>query len=113
MWRMELPTKTTIAETITGIHRLPNGIAAPPRRIAARASGRMAGMVSQDDMDVLELPTVGSNTSSDEGMTTEPKAHQGALSNTTLPSLIYSILRRGETGVLTLKDHGIEKSLYI
>jgi len=46
-------------------------------------------------------------------MTTEPKAHQGALSNTTLPSLIYSILRRGETGVLTLKDHGIEKSLYI
>src|SRR5207249_660837 len=39
MWRIELPTKTTAAETITGIQRLPNGIAAPPspeRRDALR-----------------------------------------------------------------------------
>src|SRR5258705_4074734 len=30
MWIIELPRKTTTAETITGIQRLPNGIAAPP-----------------------------------------------------------------------------------
>src|SRR5438093_989664 len=30
IWTIELARKTTTAETITGSHRLPNGIAAPP-----------------------------------------------------------------------------------
>jgi uncharacterized protein DUF4388 len=38
---------------------------------------------------------------------------EGALSNTTFPSLLYTILRRGETGVLGLRDGPIEKSLYV
>ena len=46
-------------------------------------------------------------------MPTEHRSHQGALSNTTLPSLIYSVLRRGETGILRVQDHGVEKALYI
>jgi hypothetical protein len=46
-------------------------------------------------------------------MATEHRIHQGALSNTTLPSLIYSVLRRGETGILRFQDHGVEKALYI
>ena len=46
-------------------------------------------------------------------MTSDQRPHQGALSRTTFPSLVYSILRRGETGVLTVQDDPVEKSLYI
>jgi hypothetical protein len=46
-------------------------------------------------------------------MATEQRIHQGALSNTTLPSLIYSVLRRGDTGILRFQDHGVEKVIYI
>ncbi len=44
---------------------------------------------------------------------TAEHAHEGALSNTTFPSLVYSILRRADTGVLTIQNLGVEKSLYI
>ena len=46
-------------------------------------------------------------------MATDYRPHEGALSNTTFPSLVHSILRRGETGVLTAQDQQVEKSLYI
>lgn len=46
-------------------------------------------------------------------MTTAHRPHEGALSNTTFPSLVYSILRRGDTGVLTIQNESIEKALYI
>ena len=46
-------------------------------------------------------------------MTTGHQMHEGTLSNTTFPSLVYSILRRADTGVLRVQDHGVEKSLYI
>ncbi len=38
---------------------------------------------------------------------------EGTLSSTTFPSLMYSILRRKDTGVLTLSDERIEKSIFI
>lgn len=46
-------------------------------------------------------------------MTTDHRSHEGTLSNTTFPSLVFSILKRGDTGVLTVEDHGVGKSLYI
>src|SRR5207245_779046 len=62
---------------------------------------------------VLELPPhVGKNRRGD-GMATGHQTHEGALSNTTFPSLVYSILRRSDTAVLSVQDHGVEKSLYI
>src|SRR5258706_12864226 len=41
------------------------------------------------------------------------RPHEGELTGTTFPSLVYAILRRGETGVLTVKHEGVEKALYI
>ena len=46
-------------------------------------------------------------------MERKSQAREGALSSATLPSLMYSILRRKETGVLTLVDNAAEKSVYI
>ena len=46
-------------------------------------------------------------------MPSESQPREGILSTTTLPGLIYSILRRKETGVLTLTGDSIEKSIYI
>ena len=40
-------------------------------------------------------------------------SREGVLSTTTFPGLIYSILQRRETGVLTLKGEAVEKSVYI
>ena len=44
-----------------------------------------------------------------------PKAHvrEGILSSATFPALVYSILRREDTGVLTLTGDNVEKSIYI
>ena len=38
---------------------------------------------------------------------------EGILSSTTLPGLLYSILRRRETGVLTVTGDAVEKAIYI
>ncbi len=46
-------------------------------------------------------------------MTIGHQTHEGVLSKTTFPSLVYSILRRADTGVLRVQEHGVEKSLYI
>src|SRR2546426_7752319 len=62
---------------------------------------------------VLELPPHGGKNRRGDGMTTGHQMHEGTLSNTTFPSLVYSILRRADTGVLRVQDHGVEKSLYI
>lgn len=43
----------------------------------------------------------------------QPKTREGILSTTTLPALVYSILRQKETGVLTLTGEASEKSIYI
>jgi uncharacterized protein DUF4388 len=46
-------------------------------------------------------------------MPSESQPREGILSSTTFPGLIYSILRRKETGVLTLTGDSVEKSIYI
>jgi hypothetical protein len=46
-------------------------------------------------------------------MQNESLPREGILSTTTLPGLMYSILRRKETGVLTLTGDTSEKSIYI
>ena len=46
-------------------------------------------------------------------MERNPQQREGTLSSTTFPSLMYSILRRKDTGVLTLSDEKIEKSIFI
>ena len=46
-------------------------------------------------------------------MATDQRPHEGALSRTTFPSLVYSILRRGDTGILKVQDGAVEKSLFI
>lgn len=46
-------------------------------------------------------------------MPTDSQPREGILSTTTFPGLVYSILRRKETGVLTLTGDTIEKSIYI
>ena len=46
-------------------------------------------------------------------MSTPSPTREGVLSTTTFPGLIYSILSRKETGVLTLTGDTTEKSIYI
>jgi hypothetical protein len=46
-------------------------------------------------------------------MPSDSQPREGILSTTTFPGLMYSILRRKETGVLTLAGESIEKSIYI
>ena len=46
-------------------------------------------------------------------MLTADKVREGVLSSTTLPGLIYSIMRQRETGILTLSGETSEKSVYI
>lgn len=46
-------------------------------------------------------------------MERKTQQREGALSSTTFPSLMYSILRRKDTGVLTLSNEGVEKSIFI
>jgi hypothetical protein len=46
-------------------------------------------------------------------LATDHRPHEGTLSSTTFPSLVYSILRRGDTGVLAVRDGPIEKSLFV
>src|SRR5712692_5805645 len=46
-------------------------------------------------------------------MQTDSQPREGILSTTTLPGLMYSILRRKETGVLTLTGDTSEKSIDI
>jgi Domain of unknown function (DUF4388) len=46
-------------------------------------------------------------------MPTDTQAREGILSSTTFPGLVYSILTRKETGVLTLTGDSVEKSIYI
>ena len=46
-------------------------------------------------------------------MLPQEKTREGVLSSATFPSLIYSILSREETGVLSLTDERAEKSIYI
>ena len=46
-------------------------------------------------------------------MSTPTPTREGGLSTTTFPGLIYSILSRKETGVLTLTGDTTEKSIYI
>jgi hypothetical protein len=46
-------------------------------------------------------------------MSTPTPTREGVLSTTTFPGLIYSILSRKETGVLTLTGDTTEKSIYI
>jgi uncharacterized protein DUF4388 len=46
-------------------------------------------------------------------MQTDSQPREGILSSTTFPGLMYSILRRKETGVLTLTGDISEKSIYI
>lgn len=46
-------------------------------------------------------------------MASQTTIREGVLSTTTLPGLIYSVLRRKETGVLSLTGDAIEKSIYI
>jgi hypothetical protein len=41
------------------------------------------------------------------------KTREGTVSSTTVPGLVYSILRQRETGVLTLTGESTEKSVYI
>src|SRR3989442_8398730 len=46
-------------------------------------------------------------------MPNDVQPREGILSTTTFPGLVYSVLRRKETGVLTLTGDTIEKSIYI
>jgi Domain of unknown function (DUF4388) len=46
-------------------------------------------------------------------MDPQGRSREGVLSSTTFPGLIYSILQRKETGVLTLTGDAAEKSVYI
>src|SRR5258705_7171325 len=46
-------------------------------------------------------------------MPNETRAREGILSSTTFPGLVYSVLTRRETGVLTLTGEAVEKSIYI
>lgn len=46
-------------------------------------------------------------------MKIDSQPREGILSTTTFPGLIYSILSRKETGVLTLTGEAVEKSIYI
>src|SRR5256712_6311562 len=46
-------------------------------------------------------------------MPKDSQPREGILSTTTFPGLVYSVLRRKETGVLTLTGDTIEKSIYI
>ncbi len=62
---------------------------------------------------MLELPPHDGESRRGEGMTSGHQTHEGVLSNITFPSLVYSILRRADTGVLRVQEHGVEKSLYI
>ena len=45
-------------------------------------------------------------------MVSDGGAREGILTSTTFPGLIYSILSRRETGVLTLTDGASVKSIY-
>jgi hypothetical protein len=44
---------------------------------------------------------------------TESQVREGILASATFPTLIYSILRRDDTGVLTLTSDSAEKSVYV
>ena len=46
-------------------------------------------------------------------MQSDSQPREGILSSTTFPGLVYSILSRKETGVLTLTGEAAEKSIYI
>ena len=46
-------------------------------------------------------------------MPKDSQPREGILSTTTFPGLVYSVLRRKETGVLTLTGDTIEKSIYV
>jgi len=46
-------------------------------------------------------------------MLPSPQVREGVLASATFPTLIYSILSRDETGVVTLAGQDVEKSIYI